>query len=72
MGHALQLLAKRHILSAPLVILPGLEDMEGADADGAAAPPQLIGWVTVESILRAFLQREWRQATAVLKLSRDR
>ncbi|KAG2436215.1 hypothetical protein HXX76_006527 [Chlamydomonas incerta] len=56
-GHALQVLAKRHILSAPLVILPGLEDMEGADADGAAAPPQLIGWVTVESILRAFLQQ---------------
>ncbi|KAG2499693.1 hypothetical protein HYH03_002628 [Edaphochlamys debaryana] len=56
-GVALQMLARRHILSAPLVIVPGLEDMEGGDNDsGADRPPQLIGWVTVESILRAFLQ----------------
>ncbi|GLC41442.1 hypothetical protein PLESTB_001011000 [Pleodorina starrii] len=57
-GAALQLLAKRHILSAPLVIMPGLEDLGGGDMAGveeAASAPQLIGWVTVESILRAFL-----------------
>ncbi|KXZ50299.1 hypothetical protein GPECTOR_17g938 [Gonium pectorale] len=56
-GTALQLLARRHILSAPLVVVPGLEDMAGGDGDGVGgdAAPQLIGWVTVESILRAFL-----------------
>ncbi|GLI69924.1 hypothetical protein VaNZ11_014652 [Volvox africanus] len=52
-GAALQLLAKRHILSAPLVIIPGLEDL--SPDDESSALPQLIGWVTVESILRAFL-----------------
>ncbi|GFR48334.1 hypothetical protein Agub_g10220 [Astrephomene gubernaculifera] len=54
-SQALQLLARRHILSAPLVVMPGLEDMESGSGEPPNSAPQLIGWVTVESLLRAFL-----------------
>ncbi|KAF8071153.1 hypothetical protein HT031_001235 [Scenedesmus sp. PABB004] len=51
---ALKLLARHHILSAPLVVNPGLEDVEGM-APGESASPQLLGWLDVKDIIRAFL-----------------
>lgn len=63
-GQALSILAKKHILSAPLVVFPGLED--SGCTDGEDPQPQLIGWVTVESILKAFLSRKLLSVKRVL------
>jgi len=55
-GQGLKMLAKHKILSAPLIMSPGLEDLEG---EGAADPqgPTLIGWVDIADILRGLLHQ---------------
>lgn len=44
------MLARRGILSAPLVLSPDLEEVQ----DGSMSP-QLLGWLDVADVLRAFL-----------------
>ncbi|KAL4421528.1 hypothetical protein ABPG75_010819 [Micractinium tetrahymenae] len=51
-GDALKTLAKSEILSAPMVIAPDIEEVAG----GGEMSPQLLGWIDVADILRAFLQ----------------
>ncbi len=46
----LQTLAKNEILSAPLVMQPGIDD--GGDLN---LSPQLLGWLDIQDILRSFL-----------------
>lgn len=53
-GDAIKVLAKQHVLSAPLIIAPGLEDVESLG--GASAGPSLIGWIDVHDIMSAFLR----------------
>lgn len=67
-GRCLEEFAKRKILSAPLVIEPGLEDdaldeagggVSLAEEGGAAVPeaePVLLGWIDTSDILNAFLR----------------
>ncbi|KAL4418674.1 hypothetical protein ABPG77_010621 [Micractinium sp. CCAP 211/92] len=57
-GDALKSLSKSQILSAPMVIAPDIEEVAG----GGEMSPQLLGWVDVADILRAFLQRRRAQA----------
>ena len=45
-GEALKALSKRKILSAPLFVTSGLEDME-AEMEAEPAEPTLLGWVRV-------------------------
>ena len=66
-GRCLEEFAKRRILSAPLVIEPGLEDdaldeagggVSLAEEGGAAVPeaaPTLLGWIDTGDILSSFL-----------------
>ena len=51
-----QALAARRVLSAPLVISPGLEDTEALVPGDPA--PSLLGWIDIQDILRYFLKRE--------------
>ncbi|PSC68984.1 CBS domain [Micractinium conductrix] len=51
-GEALKSLAKNEILSAPMVINPDIEEVVG----GGESSPQLLGWIDVADVLRAFLQ----------------
>lgn len=51
-----QILAKRRVLSAPLVISPGLEDTESL-VPGEPSP-SLLGWVDINDIVRFFLKRK--------------
>ena len=53
-GDALKTLAQHHILSAPMIIEPDIEEVQGGSLSG----PQLLGWIDVADVLRAFLQRE--------------
>ncbi|KAL6783677.1 hypothetical protein ACKKBF_B05405 [Auxenochlorella protothecoides x Auxenochlorella symbiontica] len=53
-GDAMQILAKRGILSAPIVLEPDLEEMGGLPEERELSP-QLLGWLDVSDILRAFL-----------------
>uniref|UniRef100_A0A383VM92 CBS domain-containing protein n=1 Tax=Tetradesmus obliquus TaxID=3088 RepID=A0A383VM92_TETOB len=50
---ALKTLARHNILSAPLVVSPGLEDVESLSPGESA--PQLLGWLDVKDIIKAFL-----------------
>ena len=50
-----QELGQRHILSAPVVINPDLEDMREAES-GSLPEPTFLGWVGVVTILQAFLK----------------
>lgn len=43
-------------LSAPLVVSPGLEDLESLTPGESA--PSLLGWVDVQAIVKAFIQRK--------------
>ncbi|KAJ9534800.1 hypothetical protein QJQ45_017234, partial [Haematococcus lacustris] len=73
---ALKVLAAHRILSAPMVVSPGLEDMEEM-GDGEATPgPSLIGWVDITDILRSLLdqlhtKRGAALPTAMLALMSD-
>lgn len=49
---ALKSMSKSQILSAPMVIAPDIEEVAG----GGEMSPQLLGWIDVADILRAFLQ----------------
>lgn len=49
-GDALKKLAKHKILSAPMVMEPGIEEISNGDQS-----PQLLGWIDISDILRAFL-----------------
>lgn len=51
-GEALKALARHEILSAPMVINPDIEEVVG----GGEMSPQLLGWIDVADVLRAFLQ----------------
>eukprot|EP00879_Flechtneria_rotunda_P019905 GHRR01020922.1.p1 GENE.GHRR01020922.1~~GHRR01020922.1.p1 ORF type:complete len:202 (-),score=33.42 GHRR01020922.1:2464-3069(-) len=53
---ALQLLAEHNILSAPIVVSPGLEDVESLSP--TESTPQLMGWCDVKDIIKAFLACE--------------
>jgi hypothetical protein len=55
-GEALQVLAKHKILSAPLLIYPGLEDEEGMEERETS--PQLLGWIDIVDLLRSLVERE--------------
>eukprot|EP00891_Asterochloris_glomerata_P005954 jgi/Astpho2/5954/Aster-x0699 len=48
-----QELAIHQILSAPVIVAPGLEDME---EEGDSWDPTLLGWLDVRDILAAFVQ----------------
>eukprot|EP00195_Chlamydomonas_chlamydogama_P014669 CAMPEP_0202900886 /NCGR_PEP_ID=MMETSP1392-20130828/12091_1 /ASSEMBLY_ACC=CAM_ASM_000868 /TAXON_ID=225041 /ORGANISM="Chlamydomonas chlamydogama, Strain SAG 11-48b" /LENGTH=388 /DNA_ID=CAMNT_0049587343 /DNA_START=36 /DNA_END=1199 /DNA_ORIENTATION=- len=50
---ALQTLAKRKVLSAPVVVAPGLEDLERLEPD--ATGPSLLGWVDVRDVMHGLL-----------------
>ncbi|EFN59772.1 hypothetical protein CHLNCDRAFT_133443 [Chlorella variabilis] len=50
-GDALKTLAKNGILSAPMVISPDIEEVQGGSMS-----PQLLGWIDVADVLRGFLQ----------------
>jgi hypothetical protein len=50
-GDALKTLAKHNILSAPMVMYPDIEEVQGGDMS-----PQLLGWIDVADVMRAFLQ----------------
>lgn len=50
---ALKLLARHDILSAPLVVSPGLEDIESLEPTETAA--SLVGWLDIKDIIKAFL-----------------
>lgn len=52
----LQLLAKHNVLSAPVVVSPGLEDIESLTPGESA--PQMLGWLDVRDIMGAFLSCE--------------
>lgn len=52
------MLAKHKILSAPLVMSPGLEDMEGEGIGAEPSGPTLLGWIDIADILRGLLHRE--------------
>eukprot|EP00882_Tetradesmus_deserticola_P002217 GHRQ01002369.1.p1 GENE.GHRQ01002369.1~~GHRQ01002369.1.p1 ORF type:complete len:201 (+),score=44.80 GHRQ01002369.1:209-811(+) len=52
-AEALKTLARHKILSAPLVVSPGLEDVESLSPGESA--PQLLGWLDVKDIVKAFL-----------------
>lgn len=52
-----QVLARGHILSAPLVISPGLEDLEGMTPGEPA--PSLVGWIDIRDLVASFVHREW-------------
>lgn len=51
----MQVLARHRILSAPIVVSPGLEDVESLTPGDSG--PSLLGWLDVNDVLRAFLQR---------------
>ena len=53
---SVQELAEHQILSAPVIVAPGLEDMEKEEGD--SWDPTLLGWLDVRDILAAFVQRE--------------
>ncbi|KAI3429675.1 hypothetical protein D9Q98_005760 [Chlorella vulgaris] len=50
-GEALKTLSQHKILSAPMVISPDIEEVQGGEMS-----PQLLGWIDVADVLRAFLQ----------------
>lgn len=52
-GDALKLLARHNILSAPLVVSPGLEDIESLEPTGTSA--SLVGWLDIKDVIKAFL-----------------
>lgn len=52
-GQALKALAKRKVLSAPLVVSPGLEDARESGDEPAA--PALLGWIDVFDLLKGLL-----------------
>lgn len=52
-SRALEELAIHQILSAPVIVAPGLEDME---EEGDSWDPTLLGWLDVRDILAAFVQ----------------
>jgi CBS domain-containing protein len=52
-GQALQQLARYKILSAPVVLSPDLEDLEGGGDNNLS--PQLLGWIDVADVLQALL-----------------
>lgn len=54
-----QELAIHQILSAPVIVAPGLEDME---EEGDSWDPTLLGWLDVRDILAAFVQRKCADA----------
>lgn len=54
-----QLLAENDILSAPLVVSSGLEDME-CEAGALAPPVTLLGWIDVNDLMNAFIARAAR------------
>lgn len=59
--HTTQALARRKVLSAPLVVAPALEDLGSDDPpDG----PSLLGWVDVADVLRGLLTRTCARAYA--------
>ena len=53
-----QILAKRGILSAPIVVEPELEEFESLNEE-TELTPQLLGWLDISDVLRAFLERAW-------------
>ena len=54
----LQILAKKGILSAPIVVEPELEEFESLNEE-TELTPQLLGWLDISDVLRAFLERAW-------------
>lgn len=53
-AHALKELGQRHIFSAPLVIMPDLEDAVYGAED--RPEPTFLGWIDITTILQAFLK----------------
>lgn len=53
-AEALETLADKHLLSAPIVVDPDIEDSGGMVLDGSA-PPTLIGWLDLKDIVAALL-----------------
>lgn len=51
-GEALKALAKRKVLSAPLVISPALEDLSTGETPFG---PTLLGWIDVSDVLRGLI-----------------
>ena len=50
---AMQELAQRRILSAPLVLKP---DLESIAEEGEGSDPTFLGWIDIATIFNAFLQ----------------
>lgn len=52
-----QVLSQHDILSAPLVVSPGLEDTV-SEAAPVSYGPSLLGWIDINDILNAFITRK--------------
>ena len=58
-GEAMHVLAKKRILSAPIIAGFNLEDASGVESIESAGPT-LLGWLDVNDILRGLLRCESR------------
>ena len=73
-AEALETLANKHLLSAPIVVDPEIEDGGGLDG---SAPPTLIGWLDLKDIVAALLNfidsknTEHKLPTMMLSLMSD-